>query len=133
ETNPASSWYAGGSVANAIFEFSDDVLFTYRGSWSAEGANTSWDAAWRIVGSKGTLLWDGEEAFTARVVDGEAGFFRPLREIEVPPPADADETQGHRSVIGDFIAAIESGRRPETDSRDNVKSLAMVLAATESA
>ena len=133
ETNPASSWYAGGSVANAIFEFSDDVLFTYRGSWSAEGANTSWDAAWRIVGSRGTLLWDGEEAFTARIVDGAEGFLRPLREVAVPPPADAEETHGHRSVIGDFLTAIESGRRPETDSRDNIESLAMVLAATESA
>jgi predicted dehydrogenase len=133
ESNPASSWYAGGSVANAIFELSDDVLFTYRGSWSAEGANTSWDAAWRIVGSNGTLLWDGADSFSARVVDGDEGFFRRLREIEVPPAASPDETRGHRSVIADFISAIEGARRPETDSRDNIKSLAMVFAAIESA
>lgn len=133
ESNPASSWYAHGSSANAIFEFSDLVTFTYRGSWSAEGANTSWDASWRIVGSNGTLLWDGEDGLRAHVVDGADGFFRPLREIEVPPVADAGQTLGHASVLGDFLDAITTGREPETSGRDNLKSLGMVFAAIESA
>jgi predicted dehydrogenase len=133
ESNPQSSWYAHGSVANAIFEFSDDVVFTYRGSWSAEGANTSWDSSWRIVGSKGTLLWDGETRFEANVVAGSEGFFRPLEAIEVAPPADADETHGHASVLLDFVDAVEHGTAPETAGSDNIKSLAMVFAAIESA
>lgn len=132
-SNPASSWYAHGSAANAIFEFSDGAVVTYRGSWSAEGANTSWDASWRIVGSKGTLLWDGADRISAHIVDGEDGFFRPLREIEVPPPADASQVHGHASVLSDFLDAIETGREPETSSRDNLRSLAMVYAAIESA
>lgn len=133
ESNPQSSWYAHGSVANAIFELSGDAVFTYRGSWSAEGANTSWDAAWRIVGSRGTLLWDGGDELRAHIVDGDEGFFRPLREIEPSPPADAGQTLGHRSVIADFLSAIEKGRQPETSGGDNIKSLAMVFAAAESA
>jgi predicted dehydrogenase len=51
----------------------------------------------------------------------------------VPPPADADQTHGHASVIVDFLDAIETGRQPETRSTDNIKSLAMVFAAIESA
>jgi predicted dehydrogenase len=133
EANPKSSWYAHGSVANAIFEFSDDVLFTYRGSWSAEGANTSWDSSWRIVGSKGTLLWDGADKFEANIVAGGDGFFRPLEAIEVAPPADPDQTLGHASVLLDFFDAIEAGRPPETVSSDNLNSLAMVFSAIESA
>ena len=112
EGNPASSWYAHGSAANAIFEFSDDVIFTYRGSWSAEGANTNWDASWRIIGAKGTLLWDGEFGFTARIVDGDEGFFRPLEDIEVLPPSDLGQINGHASVIVEFLDAIESGGSP---------------------
>lgn len=133
ETNPAGSWYRHGAAANAIFEFEDDVVFNYRGSWAAEGANTSWESAWRLIGTKGTLLWDGGEKFEARVVDGDTGFFRDLRDIEMPAPADADQTHGHASVIADFLAAIENGRPPETASNDNINSLAMVLAAIESA
>ncbi len=133
ETNPRGSWYRHGAAANAIFEFEDDVVFNYRGSWSAEGANTSWESAWRITGTKGTLIWDGAEHFEARVVDGDTGFFRDLKDIDVPAPADADQTHGHASVIADFLAAIECGRPPETASNDNIKSLAMVFAAIESA
>lgn len=133
ETNPPGSWYRHGAAANAIFEFSDNVVFNYRGSWAAEGANTSWESAWRIVGSKGTLLWDGADGFVAKVAASDSGFFRELAEIDVPPPADEDQTHGHASVIAEFIAAIETDRPPETVSSDNIKSLAMVFAAIESA
>ncbi len=133
ETNPRGSWYAHGAAANAIFEFSDDVTFTYRGSWAAEGANTSWESAWRIVGTRGTLLWDGADRFEARVVDGAEGFMRPLATMEVPPPADEQQTHGHTSVITEFVAAIDGGQPPETVGDDNIKSLAMVFGAIESA
>ena len=133
ETNPPGSWYRHGAAANAIFEFSDNVVFNYRGSWAAEGANTSWESAWRIVGSKGTLLWDGADGFVAKVAASDSGFFRELAEIDVPLPADEDQTHGHASVIAEFIAAIETDRPPETVSSDNIKSLAMVFAAIESA
>ncbi|MBJ3785263.1 Gfo/Idh/MocA family protein [Devosia sediminis] len=133
ETNPPGSWYRHGAAANAIFEFSDNVVFNYRGSWAAEGANTSWESAWRIVGTGGTVLWDGADRFEAKVVDGDTGFFRPLRDIDVPEPANADQTHGHASVIAEFLDAIQTGRVPETDGTDNIKSLAMVFAAIESA
>ena len=132
EANPKSSWWAHGSAANAIFEFSDDVVFNYRGSWSAEGANTSWDSSWRIVGSNGTLLWDGADKFEANVVAGDTGFFRPLKPLGVAS-AKPEETHGHASVIDAFVAAIRSGQQPETAGVDNIKSLAMVFAAIESA
>ena len=133
EANPRGSWYAHGAAANAIFEFDDGIVFNYRGSWCAEGANTSWESAWRIIGTRGTLTWDGEEAFAASVVAGDTGFFRDLTPIEVPAPADIDETHGHASVIAEFLDAIETGRQPETTGNDNIKSLAMVFAAIESA
>ncbi len=133
ETNPRGSWYAHGAAANAIFEFDDGVVFNYRGSWCAEGANTSWEAAWRIVGTKGTLIWDGTDAFEAKVVAADEGFLRELAAIEVPDPANIDQTHGHASVLAEFLDAIEEGRPPETASNDNIKSLAMVFAAIESA
>lgn len=133
ETNPKGSWYAHDAAANAIFELGDNTTFTYRGSWAAEGANTSWEASWRIVGSKGTLLWDGEDAITAQVVDGNEGFFRALRPVEIPAWTDPRVTNEHVSAIEDFLDAIESGSRPESAGTDNIKSLAMVFGAIESA
>ena len=133
ETNPAGSWNAHGAAANAIFDLSDGVTFTYRGSWVAEGAPTNWDSSWRIIGTEGTVLWDGAERFEARVLAGAEGFFRPLDTIDVPPPADSRQTLGDASVIAAFLSAVESGQVPETVGSDNIKSLAMVFAAVESA
>lgn len=132
-SNPPGSWYRHGASASAIFEFSDDVVFTYRGSWCAEGAPTSWESAWRITGTKGTLMWDGAERFEANIVTGTQGFFRPTGPLEVPAPEDDADTHGHASVIERFLEAISAGRRPETDGSDNIKSLAMVFGAIESA
>ncbi len=133
ETNPKGSWYAHGAAANAIFEMADNVTFNYRGSWAAEGANTSWEATWRIIGSRGTLLWDGEDDISANVVAGDEGFFRPLRPVPIPEWSDATVTNEHTSVIGDFLDALDGGGTPESVGTDNIKSLAMVFAATESA
>lgn len=133
ESNPKGSWYAHGAAANAIFEMAGGVTFTYRGSWVAEGANTSWESSWRIVGTRGTLLWDGHERFDAHVVNGNDGFLRQLAEVEVLAAPDDAHVHGHASVITDFIDAIQSGRAPETAGDDNIKSLAMVFGAIESA
>jgi predicted dehydrogenase len=133
EKNPVGSWYKHGASADAIFEFADDVVFTYRGSWCAEGRRTSWESQWRITGSKGMLTWDGEETFEAAVAGNEPGLLPGFTPIEVPGPEHDEETHGHSSVIASFIDAIRTGKRPETDSSDNIRSLAMVLGAIESA
>lgn len=133
ETNPKGSWYRHGASAFAIFEMSDDVTFTYRGSWCAEGANTSWESQWRITGTSGTVLWDGAENFDAHRVVSDEGFLRDQEEISVPDAVNVSETEGHASVIAAFLRAVEAGERPETTGEDNIKSLAMVFAAIESA
>lgn len=133
ETNPAGSWYAHGASANAVFRFSDEVIFTYRGSWCAEGRRTSWESSWRLVGSKGMLTWDGEESFDATVAGDEPGLLRGHRTVDVPDAPHEQETHGHASVIAGFLESIGSGRPPETAGFDNIKSLAMVFGAIESA
>jgi predicted dehydrogenase len=132
ETNPRGSWYTHGASAHAIFEFSDAVVFTYRGSWCAEGKRTSWESQWRLTGSKGMLTWDGEDAFEATVEGNEAGLLHGSVQVDVPAPEHDAETHGHASVIASFIEAIRTGTRPETVSSDNIRSLAMVLGAIES-
>jgi predicted dehydrogenase len=133
ETNPKGSWYAHGASANAIFEFEGGAIFTYRGSWCAEGAHTSWDSAWRITGSRGTILWDGADRFEAGLAGSGSSLLRDPVPITLPEAAVSGETHGHASVIAAFVEAVESGAAPETVSSDNINSLAMVLAAIESA
>ncbi|HEX8463550.1 MAG TPA: Gfo/Idh/MocA family oxidoreductase [Abditibacterium sp.] len=132
EWNPRGSWYARDASANAIFEMSDDVVYNFRGSWCATGLPTGFAAHWRIIGERGTVLWDGKEEFQIEVQSGDEGFFRPVETLEVP---DADlglKAASHGGVIRDFLDAIGGGEAPETRAADNVHSLAMVLGAVRS-
>ncbi|RCS22945.1 gfo/Idh/MocA family oxidoreductase [Phyllobacterium salinisoli] len=134
EWEPTNSWYRQGSSAAAIFEFSNGTVFTYRGSWCADGLPTSWESAWRIVGSKGTLLWDGYDDIQAEAVtSGKDGLFSEVVAIEIPPLDASDRVGGHLGVLQDFIAATRGGSTPETVGSENIKSLAMVFGAIDSA
>ena len=79
------------------------------------------------------LTWDGEEGFKAAIAGEEPGLLRGVTCVNVPGPERDGETHGHASVIADFIAAIRSGKQPETVNSDNIRSLAMVFGAIESA
>lgn len=129
--NPPWSWYAGAASATAIFELSGGLRFTYRASWCSEGLPTSWEAEWRAVGARGTALWDGHGAPRAAVVAGDAGFQRPAEEHRLAPEEGAPA--GIAGSLRDFLRALDTGEAPMGECHDNIKSLAMVFAAIESA
>jgi predicted dehydrogenase len=133
EWNPAGSWYAHGASAIALFEMSDGSVYSYRGSWCAEGAPTSWEASWRMVGSAGSAIWDGEDQLRAAVVSGPGEFFADTSPVAVPELASEDRIGGHAGLIAEFAACVRTRSTPETHVADNIKSLAMVFAAIESA
>ncbi|MUT66945.1 Gfo/Idh/MocA family protein [Paenibacillus sp. NEAU-GSW1] len=134
EFNPAGSWYAGNAAAICIFEMSDGSVFCYRGSWCAEGAPTSWEAAWRITAEKGTAIWDGHSNPYAEVVaegDHSGQFYRSHDRVETEPKTFANTF--HHGCLDEMFLSLAEGRPAETNSRDNRLSMAMVLAALESA
>ena len=79
------------------------------------------------------LLVSNLYPFEATVAGSEPGLLRGQQILPVPMAPDEDETHGHRSVLAEFIDAVKSGRKPETVSDDNIKSLSMVFGAIESA
>jgi len=134
EWNPKHSWYRHGASAAAIFDCENGAVFTYRGSWCAEGLGTGWECAWRIVGAKGTLVWDGRDSLRAEIGGGaRKGLFDDVAEVSIPPLDPADGVDGHFGVISGFVRAVREGRDPETVGHDNIRSLAMALGAIESA
>jgi predicted dehydrogenase len=132
EWNPKGSWYSHGASAVCIFEMTDGIVYTYRGSWCANGLSTAWECGWRIVGEKGTIKWDGGEKITCQIAGKSKGLFNENTDIKVPDLSD-NLPQGHAGVISDFIDSIKAGRPPLTNCEDNIKSLAMVFGAVESA
>lgn len=133
EYNPMGSWYKGNASAVCIFEMSDGSVFTYNGSWCAEGMNTSWDSDWRIIGTEGSIFWNGVSPPMCEIIDKdkELGFINPMKKIELPCHWEGRE--GHWGCLDEMFASLEQDRLAETDCNDNINSMKMVFGAIESA
>ncbi|MBM7564128.1 Gfo/Idh/MocA family protein [Paenibacillus sacheonensis] len=133
EYNPPGSWYAGNASAICIFEMSDGSVFSYNGSWCADGLNTSWESEWRLTGSSGGAKWDGHAMPYGEKLNPEKaeGFTREMLPVEGDQGWEGRE--GHWGCLDEMFAALEEGRPAETDCLDNIKSVAMVFGAVESA
>ena len=130
EFNPAGSWYAGDVSASCIFEMTDGVIFTYRGSWCADGPATSWNGDWRIIGDGGTLMYERDAPPSVHVPRPKMQFTRELRAVKMP--ANTLKHFNMRGAMREMLACVRKGRTPQTECHDNIKSLAMVFAAIES-
>lgn len=147
EFNPSWSWFKGAASAVAVFEFTNGVVFEYRGSWCQQGQWTSWSSTWRACGSQGSAQWLNEPVrgqnacgtFKDRIVCTTARPEADLQawwqndnwqDAEVAP--DWKGQEGHAGCLDEMFTALREGRPAETDCRDNIKSVAMVLAAVES-
>jgi predicted dehydrogenase len=133
EWNAAGSWFTHGANAVAVFEMTQGIVFTYRGSWCAEGMNTSWESTWRIVGERGSVLWNGGEDIQGESIASSGEFRSQMAPIVVPSAASQDRVGHHTGLMREFIDRVRDGGEPETVAHDNIKSLAMVFGAIHSA
>jgi predicted dehydrogenase len=135
--NPPWSEFAGNAAATVVFEAGDGVTITYAGTWAPRGVTTGWNGVWEIVGERGVIHWDGdivrvrglEVPVTAKVLRRATGV--DWRGSRVRPPA-LERPDRAGSLVA-FADAIRGNREPETSGRDNLRSLALTLAAVESA
>jgi len=149
EFNPKGSWYTGDVSATVIFEMQGGIIFTYRGSWCAEGCHTSWNGDWRIIGTEGTLLMAGDQFphGQRRKAGGKPGFFSEMEDIVVTKVEN--NGAGIHGSLNEFLdvlerrsapgqasssgSAMKPNLMPQCEVHDNINSLAMVFAAMESA
>jgi predicted dehydrogenase len=109
--SPPWSWYEGPAAAAAVFRMTGDLRFSFVGNWAAPRDETGWTGWWRAIGEGGIATWDGED----------------------PPDRDPTRFRGLEASLADFVAAVRTGRPPQGEGHDNLKSLAMCHAAVESA
>ena len=94
--------------------------------------NTGWTSDWRLVGEKGSALWDGAADIRAQVPKAPEGLIYPTENVEIDVTVDPHYPGGHEGIIREFVDCVKMGKTPETICADNIKSLAMVLGAIES-
>ena len=129
---PTGSRYAGDSACDAVFEFDKDVIYSFRGYNGAEGCLTSWDNVWRIMCEKGSIVWNGVGDAFYEYSDNAGDIFSgiPYKSGVIKAPEVVSDQ--HDMALEDLFDALETGRTPSTDCKDNVYSIAMVLASIKS-
>lgn len=85
-------------------------------------------ARWcRLIGSEGTLHWDGSDDSVGLFAASE-GRWVPLR-----PPGQEDRNAMYVAELRHFLECVESGRTPAVSIEDGLRALRIALAAAESA
>jgi predicted dehydrogenase len=128
-TDPPWSGYAGPPAAVASIEF-DGALVSYRGSWISAGPQTPWAGHWTMEFEHGQLWWTSRDEQDG--VQEDRVVLRPRRGRPKTLPLSPLARTDRAGTLTEFARALEQGREPETSGRDNLKTLAITLAAVES-
>lgn len=128
--NPDWSPFSGPSAAVASIVFDGGVVVSYRGSWISAGPVTPWAGEWRMEFERGEIFWtsrDDDGAVLDRVVVRPRGGRAKAATLTHLGRADRWGT------LTEFANAVREGREPETSGRDNLRTLALMAAAVDSA
>lgn len=120
--NAPWNWNKGDATILAQLEMDNGVAVNYFASWVAGGWETSWNADWRVEGSRGVLLWEGDELFLSTA----PGRRRKVRLLKM--------ARQHQAYLLDaFGKALDAGTEPDTSGRRNLNSLAATYAVVRAA
>lgn len=125
--NPAWSNFREAPCAAATITFGEDTVVNYRGSWVSHHPRTCWGGEWSIQCAQGEIFWESRDDERPDWVAVRRLGKRP-RKLALPSVPLIDR---HGSLNA-FVQAVRSGQEPGSSGRDNVKTLALTLAAVES-
>lgn len=128
---PNGSWYRGAASATVSATLGENVHLSYRGSWVAEGHQTDHNGHWRIVGSRGTLLYEYGRAPRVELAGDRSGLVRGVIEVPVAVPTLAHQQQA--GAIDAFVRAVRGEAAAPTSAADNLRTLELVFGAVASA
>jgi len=135
-SNPPWSPFHGNAEGFVHFEAGEGISVSYVGSWASRGRQTGWGGRWEIQGDAGALQWEDDrivlypgerEASGSRLARALRGFGP--RGLKLDRGAALDRA----GVLHELQSAIREAREPEASARDNVRTIALVAAAVESA
>jgi len=125
---PPWTQYQGDTWVTCSFEFPREVRALYSGSLEAPGAQDPWQGVWRIDCERGALhladLGRGYGLYLSRSPE----TFDLLESFGAPPSPGS----GIPGTLREFAAALREGRRPQSDGRDNLRTLAMAFGVSRS-
>jgi predicted dehydrogenase len=126
--NPPWSKFVDPASAAATITFDGGAVVNYRGSWVSPGPRTCWSGEWHIECSGGEIVWTSRDD-TAPDHVGIRRLGKRARQVKLPEIPLTDRL----GSLEAFVQAVRTGQEPECTGEDNLHTLALMLAAVESA
>lgn len=124
--NAPWGWHKGDVGHTVVFEFQDNIVVTHHAFGCSVGKADHWQGEWRIDGSEGSLTWENGKLIYGRSLPPDKATTENL-------PLDTLPLVDTKAVLAEFVSAVKEKREPECSAQDNLKTLAMVFGAIESA
>lgn len=128
--NPPWSSAPAPVSTSAVIEFDGGAVVTYSASMASTAQQTPWGGEWWLECERGEIAWSSRG-------DGGAGSdFVEVRPIGEPPsrlPMPDLPAVDRAGVLAGFAAAVRDGTEPPSPGYDNIRSVALMSAAIESA
>jgi predicted dehydrogenase len=116
--------YKYDPAVSALLTLDGDASARYEGNWATHEPETSWNGDWEILGEDGILRWTGGVADPLLGEVTHQRWSAPPEPLPLPDLVLVDRA----GALDAFRHAVTSGEEPETSGRDNLGSLAIVLA-----
>ncbi|MBS1894763.1 MAG: Gfo/Idh/MocA family oxidoreductase [Actinobacteria bacterium] len=133
--NPSWSWFRHPPMLNAVLQLEGGGVVEYFGSWGARGRQTTFDGDWYIECEEGQIEFVNNRVLVRPELPWLAvqmdGFIERNGWLEAEIPMDTPEDRSY--VLEAFHRSLVSGRAPETNGRDNLRSIALTFALADSA
>ncbi|HEY3993608.1 MAG TPA: Gfo/Idh/MocA family oxidoreductase [Ktedonobacteraceae bacterium] len=125
--NPPWSNFVEPPAAALIVTLDGGTVVNYRGSWISQGPQTNWCGDWSMDCEHGQIIWTGRGELGDKVLVRPSG--QRVRAMRLPMLEQVDR----KGSLQAFVQAVENGQTPESSGRDNIKTLALMFAAIQSA
>jgi len=123
--NHPDSAYQGDPHVSAVYETDTGIPVFYVSSLMAKGIRQPWEGIWRFQFEQGSVhLDDLGEGYGVYVIDAN----QTLTKVSAYVP----EYESIHGVLSEFAQSIKEQREPSTSGRDNLHTLAALLATSHS-
>lgn len=128
--NPSGSHYKGDGSGACIFEMGDGSVLVYNAVMDTNVMRTAWHSQWRIIGERGTAVWNGFDAQPkAELLQEDGTIVSCLLDI----PTDWNGIPWFSGAVEEMLQALKERRPSESSCQGNYGSVAMTFSAIESA
>jgi predicted dehydrogenase len=123
--NDPDSGYKGDPHVNAVYETESGVPVFYISSLLAKGVPMPWEGVWRIQYENGALYMDD-------LGEGYGVYKVGADRVKTKLPLFVPERESIHGSLAEFARSILENREPSTSGRDNLQTLAALLATSQS-